>query len=103
MSRLRISDLYWSTDDQLVRLEPRVRTRPRRTLHCRPAIPLSGIVFVDRNGLRSINAPGEYSCGAGNRGCCYAADERQARKLLSIPRRSASATRCDDRLAIGPE
>lgn len=51
-----MSDLYWLTDDQIERLRPyfpkshgKPRVNDRRVL--------SGIVFVDRNGLRWRDAP----------------------------------------------
>ncbi|GAB6854146.1 hypothetical protein JCM15831A_11700 [Asaia astilbis] len=54
-----MSDLYWLTDEQMTRLEPFF---PRS--HGRPRVDdrrvLSGIIFVNRNGLRSRDAPREY-------------------------------------------
>ncbi len=54
-----MSNLYWLTDEQMARLEPyfpkshgRPRADDRRVL--------SGIVFVNRNGLRWCDAPKEY-------------------------------------------
>ena len=54
-----MSDLYWPTDEQMARLEPffpeshgRPRVDDRRVL--------SGIIFVNRNGLRWRDAPAEY-------------------------------------------
>ena len=51
-----MSDLYWLTDEQLARLEPyfpkshgKLRVDDRRVL--------SGIIFVNRNGLRWRDAP----------------------------------------------
>ena len=53
------SNLYWLSEDQMGRLRPyfpmsrgRVRVDDRRVL--------SGIVFVNRNGLRWRDAPKEY-------------------------------------------
>lgn len=57
--RPRMSDLYWLTNEQMVRLQPyfpkshgKRRTDDRRVL--------SGIVFVNRNQLRWCDAPREY-------------------------------------------
>lgn len=57
--RVRMSDLFWLTDEQIERLRPffqksygRVRVDDRRVL--------SGIIFVNRNGLRWHDAPWEY-------------------------------------------
>ncbi|MBL0770139.1 IS5 family transposase [Sphingopyxis sp. DHUNG17] len=54
-----MSDLYWLTDEQMARLQPyfpkshgRERVDNRRVL--------SGIIFVNRNGLRWRDAPREY-------------------------------------------
>ena len=54
-----MSDLYWLTDGQMARLQPyfpqshgRKRVDDRRVL--------SGIIFVNRNGLRWRDAPREY-------------------------------------------
>ena len=54
-----MSDLYWLTDEQMARLQPyfpkshgRERVDDRRVL--------SGIIFVNRNGLRWRDAPREY-------------------------------------------
>ena len=54
-----MSDLYWLTDEQMARLSPyfpksqgRPRVDDRRVL--------SGIIFVNRNGLRWRDAPREY-------------------------------------------
>ena len=54
-----MSDLYWLTDEQMARLQPyfpkshgRERVDDRRVL--------SGIIFVNRNGLRWRDAPTEY-------------------------------------------
>ena len=53
-----MNDLYWLTDEQMARLEPyfpkslgKPRVDDRRVL--------SGIVFVNRNGLRWCDAPRE--------------------------------------------
>ena len=54
-----MSDLYWLTDEQMARLEPYF---PKS--HGRPRVDdrrvLSGIIFVNRNGLRWRDAPREY-------------------------------------------
>jgi hypothetical protein len=57
--RPHLSDLYWLTDEQMAQLEPYV---PKS--HGKPQVDdrrvLSGIVFVNRNGLRWRDAPREY-------------------------------------------
>jgi len=54
-----VSDLYWLTDEQMARLEPYF---PKS--HGRPRVDdrrvLSGIIFVNRNGLRWQDAPKDY-------------------------------------------
>lgn len=54
-----MSELYWLTDEQMTRPRPFL---PKR--HGRPRVEdrrvLSGIVFVDRNGLPWRNAPSAY-------------------------------------------
>ena len=54
-----MSDLFWLTDQQMERLRP---IFPRS--HGKPRVDdrrvLSGIVFVNRNGLRWRDAPGAY-------------------------------------------
>lgn len=54
-----MSDLYWLTDEQMARLRPFF---PRS--HGKPRVDdrrvLSGIIFVNRNGLRWRDAPREY-------------------------------------------
>ena len=54
-----MSNLYWLTDEQMTRLEPyspkshgKSRVDDRRVL--------SGIVFINRNGLRWCDAPKDY-------------------------------------------
>jgi transposase len=54
-----MSDLYWLTDEQMARLKPFFpvshgvpRVDDRRVL--------SGIIFINRNGLRWRDAPAEY-------------------------------------------
>ena len=54
-----MSDLYWLTDEQMARLQPYFRkSRGRPRVDDRRV--LSGIVFVNRNGLRWSDAPREY-------------------------------------------
>jgi transposase len=54
-----MSDLYWLTDEQMARLQPYF---PKS--HGKPRVDdrrvLSGIVFVNRNGLRWCDAPSAY-------------------------------------------
>ena len=54
-----MSDLYWLTEEQVERLQPFF---PKS--HGKPRVDdrrvLSGIVFVNRNGLRCCDAPREY-------------------------------------------
>ena len=54
-----MSDLYWLTDEQMARLEPYF---PKS--HGRPRVDdrrgLSGMIFVNRNGLRWRDAPKDY-------------------------------------------
>jgi transposase len=54
-----MSDLYWLTDEQMERLQPHF---PKS--HGRPRVDdrrvLSGIIFVNRNGLRWRDAPAAY-------------------------------------------
>ena len=54
-----MSELYWLTDEQMARLRPYF---PKS--HGRPRVDdrrvLSGIVFVNRNGLRWRDAPKDY-------------------------------------------
>ena len=54
-----MSDLYWLTDEQMARLQPHF---PKS--HGKPRVDdrrvLSGIIFVNRNGLRWRDAPKEY-------------------------------------------
>ena len=54
-----MSDLYWLTDAQMAKLEPFF---PKS--HGKPRVDdrrvLSGIIFINRNGLRWCDAPKEY-------------------------------------------
>jgi len=54
-----MSDLFWLTDAQMARLEP-FFPKP----HGKPRVDdrrvLSGIIFINRNGLRWRDAPPEY-------------------------------------------
>ena len=55
-----MSDQYWLTDDQIERLRPffpKSHGKPRVNDHR----VLSGIVFVDRNGLRWRDARKDYA------------------------------------------
>lgn len=54
-----MSDLYWLTDEQMARLEPYFpRSHGRLWVDDRRV--LSGIIFVNRNGLRWRDAPKDY-------------------------------------------
>jgi transposase len=54
-----MSDLYWLTDEQMARLAALFSQEPRQ-----PRVDdrrvLSGIIFVNRNGLRWRDAPKDY-------------------------------------------
>ena len=54
-----MSNLFWLTDAQMARLKPFF---PKS--HGKPRVDdrrvLSGIIFINRNGLRWCNAPKEY-------------------------------------------
>ena len=54
-----MSDLFWLSDEQMARLEPFF---PKS--HGKPRVDdkrvLSGIIFINRNGLRWRDAPSEY-------------------------------------------
>ena len=54
-----MSNLFWLTDEQMARLEPYF---PKS--HGKPRVDdrrvLSGIIFINRNGLRWCDAPSEY-------------------------------------------
>jgi len=54
-----MSNLFWLTDEQVVRLRPFF---PKS--HGKPRVDdrrvLSGIIFINRNGLRWSDAPNEY-------------------------------------------
>ncbi|WP_425467321.1 transposase [Rubellimicrobium roseum] len=71
-----MSNLYWLTDDQMERLRPFF---PKS--HGRPRVDdrrvLSGIIFVNRNGLRWRDTPAEYGSrrrfiAAGSAGAAWA-------------------------------
>jgi len=56
---MNMSDLLWLSDAQMARLEPcfpKSHGKPR--VDDRPV--LSGIIFINRNGLRWRDAPAEY-------------------------------------------
>ncbi len=59
LTGVMMSDLYWLTDEQLERLQPFF---PKS--HGKPRVDdprvLSGIIFINRNGLRWCDAPREY-------------------------------------------
>ena len=54
-----MSDLFWLSDEQMARLEPFF---PKS--HGKPRVDdkrvISGIIFINRNGLRWRDAPSEY-------------------------------------------
>ena len=54
-----VSDLFWLTDEQMARLQPFFAKS-----HGRPRVDdsrvLSGIIFINRNGLQWRDAPREY-------------------------------------------
>jgi len=56
---MNMSDLFWLSDAQMARLEP---CFPKS--HGKPRVDdrrvLSGIIFINRNGLRWRDAPAEY-------------------------------------------
>jgi transposase len=56
---VNMSDLFWLTDAQMTRLEPFF---PKS--HGKPLVDdwrvLSGIIFINRNGLRRRDAPAAY-------------------------------------------
>jgi transposase len=80
-----MSDLYWLTDEQMARLAPFF---PKS--HGRPRVDdrrvLSGIIFVNRSGLRWRDAPAGYgackdplrSLGALERDGCVRPDDGRA-------------------------
>ena len=72
-----MSDLFWLTDDQMERLRPFF---PKS--HGKPRVDdrrvLSGIIFVNRNGLRWRDAPREY----GPHKTLYNRWKRRVRKTL---------------------
>lgn len=54
-----ISNLFWLTDEQMARLRPffpKSHDKPRAD----DRRALSGIIFINRNGLRWCDAPKEY-------------------------------------------
>lgn len=62
-----MSNLYWLTDAQMERLKPFF---PKS--HGKPRVDdrrvLSGIIFINRNGLRWCDAPKEYGQSIARRG-----------------------------------
>ncbi len=83
-----MSDLYWLSDEQMAKLSPffpkshgKLRVDDRRVL--------SGIIFINRNGLRWRDAPKEYGphktwCDCGGRS--LAANEVRYVGLMGISR-----------------
>src|SRR3546814_7388457 len=60
--------LYWLTDEQMARLKPYFPTsHGRKRIDDRRV--LSGIIFVNRNGLRWRDAPREYGPEIGRASC----------------------------------
>jgi transposase len=59
LTGVMMSNLYWLTDEQMERLKPFF---PKS--HGKPRVDdrrvLSGIIFINRNGLRWCDAPREY-------------------------------------------
>ena len=54
-----VSNLYWLTEAQMVRLRPFFpKSRGRQRVDDRRV--LSGIIFINRNGLRWCDAPADY-------------------------------------------
>lgn len=54
-----MSNLYWLTEEQMMRLRPYFpRSRGKRRANDRRV--LSGIIFISRNGLRWCDAPAAY-------------------------------------------
>ena len=54
-----MSNLFWLTDAQMARLEP-VFSKSHGRPHVDDRRVLSGIIFINRNGLRWCDAPKEY-------------------------------------------
>jgi transposase len=54
-----MSDLYWLTDEQMARLKP-FFPLSRGVPRVDDKRVLSGIIFINRNGLRWLDAPAEY-------------------------------------------
>ena len=52
-----MSNLYWLSDAQMDRLRPYV---PKSRGHVDDRRVFSGVIFINRNGLRWRNAPSEY-------------------------------------------
>jgi transposase len=59
LTGVKMSNLFWLTDEQMERLKPFFRKS-----HGKPRVDdrrvLSGIIFINRNGLRWCDAPREY-------------------------------------------
>ena len=54
-----MSDLYWLNESQMAKPEPFFPTSPGK-LRVDDKCVLSGIIFINRNGLRSRDVPAEY-------------------------------------------
>ena len=83
-----MSDLFWLTDAQMARLEPFF---PKS--HGKPRVDdrrvLSGIIFINRNGLRWRDAPAEY----GPYKTLYNRWKRLLSGMFHMPCRATGATR----------
>ena len=55
-----MSDLFWLTDSQMERLKP-FFPLSNGVSRVRDKGILNGIIFINRNGLRRLNAPSAYS------------------------------------------
>ncbi len=90
-----MSDLYWLTNDQMARLQPFF---PRS--HGRPRVDdrrvLSGIIFINRNGLRWCDAPREY----GPAKTLYNRWKRWSDKGIFVAIMDGLASRGDERKTI---
>ena len=102
-----MSNLYWLTDEQMARLRPFF---PKS--HGKPRVDdrrvLSGIIFINRNGLRWSDAPKEYGpaktlynrwkrwgeMGVFARMMEGLASEAAVPKTVMIPSRSLKTNRC---------
>ena len=67
-----MSDFFWFSDTQWARIEPLLPTGVRGKPRVDDLRVLSGIIFINRNGLRWCDAPREYGppktwCDCGGR------------------------------------